>query len=576
MTFPKFGGLFRPGLLRITFFAGLPLLILSGGTLIFFSVMGRGFQDPAGGFHRMLRDYDRQYQAMVNNSAYHGAEANKAVIDNSADSVAEKLSQELDRMEKKAGSVDTFLSILKRRRQLAKLYPQYLPAFRQSARRAGAAYPHSDSLTAIAAASLILNTAITRETEAVLRAALPLLSGPRLETLRLCLHVLLGDLQGPQKALANLPSGFSPALIPYSFDDRQAIIADAALIKLIGGSSPAEVQELLADFSNDNPAGSGLSAQTLHFAAEFFYDFGDPLRAARLFSHIPDEQALSRQADSLWLAGYSGSARNIWNIVLNAHEDNYRTRALYNLALSAETREEAAALLRRLVQLSQTLPQTEDISCTEAGFIHYSRFFDAPQATAILEGGARSALIDLELLRRRTEMWESGRSIGAVWLLIDRYPDEENPYKWGAWFFDLQRAYNETAILLKTGDRRQFQDTWMPFHRAFLLMVGGNLDEAEQILLNLDSGGKPGWEIQANLGRIYEARLAPGRALEFYEKAAAEVHGKKDASRIQIRIAQCLKILGRPLESRRVLEYALDLNPDNISARLELSRLEGR
>jgi tetratricopeptide (TPR) repeat protein len=559
MTPPEFGG--RSGLLRITFLAGIPLFILSGGALIFFSVMGRGLHIPDN-FRRLLRDYDSQYQIIINNNT--GKDL-------------EKLNRELDLAEKKAGSVDNFLSVLKRRRHLARLYPQYLHDYRQSARRACAAYPHSDSLAAVAAASLVKDSVITGETGDVLRAALPLLSGPRLESLRLCLHVLLGDLQSPQKARANLPYGFSPSSVPYSFEDRQAVIIDAALIKLTGdGSATSEVQGLLAEFSGDTPDISdnnrtGLSVRTLHFAAEFFYDFGDPLRAAQIFSQIPGDQALSRQADSLWLADYPGGARNIWNVLAGSPENNYRIRALYNLALSAETQEETAALLRRLVQVPQT-DDSADKPCAEAGLIHYSRFFDAPRAAALLEGAQGNALIDLELLRRRTEIWETGRSIGAIWLLVDRYPNEENLYQWAAWFFNLQRAYNETAMLLKTGGRHQFQNAgqWMPFHRAFLCITEGNLDEAEQILAP-DSG----WETQANLGRIYEARRLPGRALELYEKAAAGVREKKDASRVQLRIAQCLKVLGRPQESRRVLEYAADIDPDNLSARLELSRLEG-
>ena len=46
------------------------------------------------------------------------------------------------------------------------------------------------------------------------------------------------------------------------------------------------------------------------------------------------------------------------------------------------------------------------------------------------------------------------------------------------------------------------------------------------------------------------------------------------ASRIQVRIAYCLGALGRLDESRSALEYALELNPDNLRARLELGRLE--
>jgi hypothetical protein len=57
------------------------------------------------------------------------------------------------------------------------------------------------------------------------------------------------------------------------------------------------------------------------------------------------------------------------------------------------------------------------------------------------------------------------------------------------------------------------------------------------------------------------------------EAAAPEL---KDAARVQIRIARCLRSLGREAESRRVLDYALDIDPDNLEAALEKRRLESR
>jgi hypothetical protein len=51
------------------------------------------------------------------------------------------------------------------------------------------------------------------------------------------------------------------------------------------------------------------------------------------------------------------------------------------------------------------------------------------------------------------------------------------------------------------------------------------------------------------------------------------VEDKKAASEIQFRISRCLRALGRSGEIRRVLEYALDLNPDNLNARHELRRI---
>jgi hypothetical protein len=50
----------------------------------------------------------------------------------------------------------------------------------------------------------------------------------------------------------------------------------------------------------------------------------------------------------------------------------------------------------------------------------------------------------------------------------------------------------------------------------------------------------------------------------------------EDAARVQVRIARCLRGLGREAESRRVLDYALDLDPDNLDAALEKRRLENR
>jgi hypothetical protein len=71
-----------------------------------------------------------------------------------------------------------------------------------------------------------------------------------------------------------------------------------------------------------------------------------------------------------------------------------------------------------------------------------------------------------------------------------------------------------------------------------------------------------------------EARRAPAEALEQYETAAGRVKDRQAASRLQRRIAGCLRSLGRKDESRRALLYSLDLDPGNLTARLELRRLE--
>jgi tetratricopeptide (TPR) repeat protein len=81
----------------------------------------------------------------------------------------------------------------------------------------------------------------------------------------------------------------------------------------------------------------------------------------------------------------------------------------------------------------------------------------------------------------------------------------------------------------------------------------------------------------ANLGRILEARRVLARAIDCYTKASSLLQndkaGAKTESTIQVNIARCLKTTGKLDECRQALEYALELNGENLKARLELERL---
>jgi tetratricopeptide (TPR) repeat protein len=559
-------GLFRGNLLRVTCFAGLVLLLAAGGILTAAYLLGGNTGKEHGDdFYRLLREYDR-------------AEGNGGIP---AGPETERLDRELDRLERKAGSVETWLSVLKRRRHLARLDPRYSAACRQSALRARLAYPYSEPLAVFAAAALVRDSAITREAETELRAMLPLLAGGRFSAARLGLHVLLGDFKNPAVATERLPPDLAASAgIALAPAEAAALTADLAMVRLIQGDSAGAAAAVQGGLAAASPP-----PELLGFAAEFFYDFGDLPRSAELFSRMPGDAALLRQADALWLAGYAGSARTIWSMLATDGETGESdpgagTRSLYNLALSAENRAGAAALLERLAAAGPETPGRE------AGRIRYSRLLDAPRAVALLESAAPSALTGLEILRRRTELAGTGRLVTETWLLVGRYPQEEELYRWAAWFFDRQRSYAESALLLKTAARHGFDGRWAAFHRALQLLRDGGLDAAESAFAAI-----PGdWAAAANLGRIGEAKGAPARALEWYETAAAALTGnsagepgdwdqtetprrRETASRIQYRIALCLRALGRAGESRRALEYALDLNPDNLSARLELGRL---
>jgi tetratricopeptide (TPR) repeat protein len=561
--------LFRGSLLRVTLFSGALLSLCIGGLLAGVWVLGggRGLRVENGaeesGFYQLLREYDRR-----------GGLAPEAQ------------SRELDKLENKTEGVESWLSVLKRRRRLARLDPRMVPAWRESARRAAREYPYSEPIAAVAAAALIHNAAITKETEAALRNCLPLLADSRFDSLRVSLHVLLGDLKTPARAAAMLPpdltgNRFAAAIwqLPPTAAETAAIGADLAIVQVLRGNAAAAAADIPAVITGYTARLEAPPPEFLRFAAEYYYDFGDMPRSAELFSLLDDDAALGRQADALWLAGYTDSARNIWALLAAPGGEDADTRAganvraMYNLAVTAKEPAEAAALLERLA----ALPAGAGDGGVVYGRIRYSRLFDAPRAVALLETGRTTgplaALIDLEILKRRTELDSGGRLAAETWLLLGAYPADENLYQWGAWFFDLRRNYDESAMLLKNAARHQFTGQWVALHEALRLIREGDVDSAGELLAAIPTEAAS-WPVAANVGRIQEARHDPARALLSYETAAAAVPNRETASRIQLRIAHCLTSLGRLSESRRSLEYALDLNPGNLSARLELHRLE--
>ncbi|MDR1239680.1 MAG: hypothetical protein LBK27_06175 [Treponema sp.] len=565
------GGKDRSGLLKTVFLSGIILAVLTGAALAV-SLFIRPEIPAAASFHGSLGDYDRALRR--------GGET------------PERLSRMLDRLEADGLGLEPALSVLKRRRALAQAYPPLLPRYREAAQNAAADWPHSEPLAAVAAAALLQGRALDGSAAADLRSRLPLLASAGLSPLRVSLHILLGDFKDPQSAAgARLDAGLAAALPRFRArlepEAAEALIADMAILKLLDGDAEGAAAEIQAGLYGDPPP----SPDFLRFAAEYFYDYRDPLRAAELFSRLDTPADISRQADSLWISGRAENARSLWAVLVSPAGGQQAAggrqaetsaaltgRALYNLALSAGDDGEAAALLERLI----TLPPPETAAAGPAGEtgiygrIRYSRLLNAPAALAVLETGpgpsSPAPLLELELLRRRSESWEPDRVIGETWLLLGRRSRQEEIYRWGAWYFERQRRPGETLRLLRAAERQGIAAPWLRLHEALSLAENGESGGAEELLRAIPAENA-GWEVSANLGRILENRRSPAAAIAAYETAASLVQDRQTAARIQLRIARCLKSLGRSQESRRVLEYARDLDPGNINVRLELDRL---
>jgi tetratricopeptide (TPR) repeat protein len=525
--------------LRITLIAGLILFAATGVTLSIIYLSERNASKTIrarDNFTRSLQQYDLLAMELPVNMDF------------------ERLHRELDKIEKMTIGVESWLSVLKRRRILAGLHSPSMENYRKSVDNALLAYPMSEPIAAIAVEATIKNTAINREAEEKLREWLALLNDPSFNTVRLGLHILLGDFRNPERASV-LPSDL------FS-DGTQAITSDLAILKILR-------QDIRGAMSDIQMMLYSPTIEILRLAAEFHYDFGDLLRSAEIFSLINDEKAISRQADALYLAGFKDSARAIWSTLADLPNE----QSLYNLGVTSENADEAVSYFRTLVNINSSVYT----SSRQFGFIRYSRFFNSEYAVSLLQGieGLNQAIypyIDLEVCKRQAERQELGRQFAEAWLLLERHDANEDLYKWVSWLFLYQRNYSELNFLLNRVEALQPEDQWVKICRAIQLMFEGDLDNAEKIL-RLIPQQEADWTVHANLGRIIEIQRSPSRALEQYELAMSKIQNPKTASEIQVRIARCFSALGRGGDAFRTLQYAVELDPGNLTARLELDRM---
>ncbi|MDR0450348.1 MAG: hypothetical protein LBH26_03690 [Treponema sp.] len=556
---------------------GLSLLCLFLSPERLLSAASSSGRDP---FRRLLRDYDSFLATL-------GTESQPPSRAGSVQDRLDTLDRMLDRLEKNARGLEARLSVLKRRRDLAFRSPRFLPAYREASGRAAAAFPGSPPVTALAAEALLRSTPLSPEDEEFLKASASLLAEPPFSPLALAIRVITGELDTPAKARAVRADELLASSLPLireslSEGEGERLGANLALLLLLKG-----------DYSGASSRIRGLSAEDRppllqRLAAEYFYDFGEALRAAEIFYRLGGEDTL-RSADALWLGGSRDAARNIWRILsartgagqreeaggAPAISPSGRLRSLYNLAASAEDRGEAASWLSGFYEAGGSDPAPRLDPLYPLAIIRYTRLMEARQAAGILEDGRlqENPLADLELLRRRGELWPVERTLAETWLLLGRHPEEERLYQWGAWYFNFQRSYGEIAVLLKTAGRRGIGGPWLDLSAALPLMREGKLAEAEELLRAVppEAGF---WQAGANLGRILESRHAPRAALEQYESALPRINDPAEASRVQFRMAGCFRALGQAEESRQALMRSLELNPDNLPARLELQNPE--
>ena len=528
----------------------------------------------------------------------------------------------LDTLEKKAADTESTLSVLKRRRRQA-LHAssdreQYLDSYVKAAAKARKLYPQSAQIGAIAAEALVLSGSSGKgEIAAEIQELASLMSDGALTNLSLAFSVYSGAMSDPLQARLLKRELFTLLCSLAKGEEREKYLVNSCIRAILDDNS-REAYAMVNALFTEPP----LLDETMVFGAEFYYDYGNFHRSAELFSAFTDSQSIARQADALWLAGFGDSARGLWQIAATDARNttnkyisektdlpSIKARSFYNLASTTANNREAGGYLEQLFAANAEYQPGKIF-----GIIRYSRLLPTDRALAILSETdyEREGLFDLELLRRRSEDWDINKSIAETWMLLNRHNNDGRLYEWAAWYFDFQHRYEETSLALRNAGINRVEGPWSALHRSYALVREQQYSEAEKSLRSIvrspqETKSAPGrrtqplWQAAADLALLLEKQQNYQEALQYYEIAAGQLAGilnfaestaeqqstdkrgipaagvsleHRDASKIQVHIASVLRSLGKAPESARALDYALDLDPENLEARMEKRRLD--
>jgi hypothetical protein len=468
------------------------------------------------------------------------------------------------RLEKRAVSVESLLSVLKRWRLLAQSDQRFMSAYQEAAQNAAARYPASQFLAVVAAEPLLRDRDFNEEDVGILRSYAERMAQGGLTESALSIYVLLGDMDSPEKA----------SVIPGELLDleNRRFDVDRAILSILKGDIAAASVQINALLVKKD-----VSRIEKEFAAEFFYNYGKPSQAAEIFSQFSGEDGMVRQADALYLAGNKQSVRNLWTLLRSSQQDYVRNASLYNLAAVETDVDEKRNYLEQLVETLK-LDNVEDSAYELYGVLQYSRLLPAQDALDMLERFSvwgKNPFADMEKVRRGREVWTQDKAVARAWLLLNTYQGNESLYEWVAWFFDFERRYGETDILMKDAAVNGIAGDWLIPHKAVGLIRNNEITSAQELL---EAFPQDSWVVYADLARIYElnhSRMSIEKAVDYYRKAINQgmERNVENAARLQYRLSRCLRLLNRDAESRAALEAALELKPDYLEATAELKRM---
>jgi tetratricopeptide (TPR) repeat protein len=536
--------------LRLGILAGLLALAAFLYAVFYLGAPFWGERDYAARFQKALREYDALFSASVSASGNDRYLRNYALLERKLRSI-ENLNGKGNGNEAFA-TLQTTLSLLKRERVFSRYDANFRERYEKNILAATAKYPEAVQLQALSLENTLKN-------------GLPAISD--------ALKLSEGRGHFAETAISALTQS-------YEGVKREHLLVDAALLSVVvTGNEYRDTNAVLYPLD----ARQAESVNTFRFAAEYAYDAGDFQLASRLFAALPDDNALERAGDALFLGNDTDGARELWLLSSNVSTDvSSNAKSLYNYASLSEDTAKQMSTLEKLLALDMGAPASAVSSSVTppftAGLVLYTRLLSDERAAAMLGTSphtAQTPLLDLELWRRTEKNYAPGRALAEMWLLTGRHIRDPHVYEYASWYFGRERQYEELALLLKNAALQGIDTGTLQYWRVMLdAQTGDNKQcrEALSDLSDLSDEKEGGWYIAANIGRLYEAERSWKNAVDSYYTALSASPGNRDKSRILQRIAVCHTAQGRNTEARGALEEAVFLDPANLNARVALNR----
>jgi tetratricopeptide (TPR) repeat protein len=167
------------------------------------------------------------------------------------------------------------------------------------------------------------------------------------------------------------------------------------------------------------------------------------------------------------------------------------------------------------------------------------------------------------------EKGDTVRSTAGMWRLLEAYGENPVLYRYATWFFavtgDLDMAFSVNGSNPAGPD---------PFFLGLEAACAGKSTEGEEAFSKVASSETDSWAALGNIARLSAKAGDYGKAEESATLAAELAPDNRVKSRLLGDSGEYLVALNAPDRARKVLGYALELDPDNYRARTKLRSLE--